>query len=80
MSLEAKLANLTLNDVDAIVTAVQTEGVVKSGLADNIEVLVARCDSKDDNETMAALQTVLKLAENCPEAQAFTKECLGICK
>ena len=49
------------------------EGIVKSGLADNINVLAARCESNDDAECLAGLMTVKALAEQCPEAQAFTK-------
>jgi hypothetical protein len=59
---------------------VKKEGIVKSGLAENINVLSARCESKDDAECLAALKTVKTLAEECPEAQAFTKECLTACK
>jgi len=80
MSIEAKLAALTLDDVPSIVDAVKKDGPEKSGLAANISVLAARCDSKDDAEALAALKTVKQLAEECPEAQAFTKECLDACK
>lgn len=80
MALEALFAELKIDDVSAIVAAVKKDGVEKSGLAANILVLVARCDSKDDVEALAALKTVKTLAEECPEAQAFTKDCLAICK
>lgn len=80
MSLEEKFANLTLDDSTAIVEAVKSEGVEKSGLAANISVLVARCGSKDDAEAIAAMKTVKALAEGVPSTQPFTKECLGACK
>lgn len=80
MSLEAKLAALTIDDVSGVVDAVKKEGVEKSGLAANISVLAARCDSSDDKEALAALKTVKQLAIECPESQAFTKECLPACK
>jgi hypothetical protein len=80
MSLEAKLAALTIDDVSGVVDAVKKEGVEKSGLAANISVLAARCDSNDEKEALAALKTVQQLAVECPEAQAFTKECLAACK
>jgi hypothetical protein len=80
MSLEAKFASLTVDDAASVVAAVKKEGIVKSGLADNINVLAARCESNDDAECLAALMTVKALAEQCPEAQAFTKECLTSCK
>lgn len=80
MSIEEKLAALKLDDVSSIVEAVKKDGVEKSGLASNIEVLAARAASSDDDEALAALKTVKALAEECPEAQAFTKVCLGACK
>lgn len=80
MALEALFADLKIDDVSTIVAAVKKDGVEKSGLAANILVLAARCDSKDDVEALAALKTVKTLAEECPEAQAFTKDCLAICK
>jgi hypothetical protein len=80
MSLEAKFASLTIDDAASVVATVKKEGIVKSGLAENINVLSARCESKDDAECLAALKTVKTLAEECPEAQAFTKECLTACK
>mmetsp|Transcript_22520 Transcript_22520/g.49063 ORF Transcript_22520/g.49063 Transcript_22520/m.49063 type:complete len:1038 (-) Transcript_22520:104-3217(-) len=76
MSLEAKFAALKIDDVDSVVEAVKKDGVEKSGLAANISVLSARCESKDDSETIAACKTVSALCKECPEAQAFTKECL----
>lgn len=79
MSLEAKLAELKIDDVASIVDAVKADGVKKSGLADNISVLAARCDSKDEKEAVAALTTVKELAKGCPVAAPFVKECLGAC-
>lgn len=79
MSLEAKFAELKIDDVSSIVDAVKG-GVKKSGLADSIEVLKARCASKDADEALAAMKTVKALVEECPQAHAFTKECLGACK
>jgi hypothetical protein len=80
MSLEEKFAALTMADAPAVVEAVKKDGVEKSGLAANIAVLVARCDANDDNDVLAALNTVKALAKDCPQAQAFTKETLGACK
>jgi elongation factor 3 len=77
MSLEQKLAALTLDDATSVVETVKSEGVVKSGLGANISTLVARCGSNDEAEVLAAITTVKALAEGCPNAQAFTKECLG---
>jgi hypothetical protein len=80
MSLEAKFASLKIDDAASVVAAVKKDGVKKSGLAANISVLAARCESSDDVEILAAMATVKALAEGAPEAQAFTKECLGVCK
>jgi hypothetical protein len=80
MSLEAKLAALTIDDATSVVDTVKAEGAEKSGLAANISVLSARCGSKDETEALAALKTVKALAEGAPLAQAFTKQCLGACK
>lgn len=80
MSLEAKFAQLKIDDASSIVEAVKKDGVQKSGLADSISALAAKCASSDDDEALAAFATVKKLAEECPEAQAFTKECLTPCK
>jgi elongation factor 3 len=77
MSLEQKLAALSLDDATSVVATVKSEGVVKSGLGANISVLVARCGSADEAEALAAITTVKALVEGCPAAQAFTKECLG---
>jgi elongation factor 3 len=79
MSLEEKFAKLTVVDASSVVDTVKSQGVEKSGLAANISVLVARCGSKDDAEAIAAMKTVKALAEECPGAQPFVKECLGAC-
>lgn len=79
MSLEAKFAELKVDDVPTIVAAVKADGVDKSGLAAGISVLINRCASSDDAEALAGLKTVKALVEECPEAQAFTKECLTAC-
>lgn len=80
MSLEDKLANLTLDDAPVVVETVKKEGVEKSGLAANASVLAARCASNDEKEALAAMKTVKALVEECPESQAFTKESLSACK
>ena len=80
MSLEAKFAALSVDDAASVVEAVKKDGVQKSGLADNIATLAAKCGSSDEAEALAALKTVKTLAEECPGAQAFTKECLTACK
>ncbi|KAL3913531.1 MAG: hypothetical protein SGILL_006449, partial [Bacillariaceae sp.] len=79
MSLEEKFAKLSVDDASSVVATVKAEGVEKSGLAANISVLAARCGSKDEAEAIAAMKTVKALAEECPLAQPFTKECLGAC-
>jgi len=76
MSLESLVANLSLGDEPKIVEAVKSEGVVKSGLADQISALAAKCLSSNDDEAIAALKTVKALAEGAPNGEAFTKECL----
>lgn len=75
-SLEEQLASLTLADVPALVALVQKD---VDALAANASVLAARCDSADEAEALAALAAVEKLAVECPQAQAFTKECLSAC-
>mmetsp|Transcript_28946 Transcript_28946/g.48169 ORF Transcript_28946/g.48169 Transcript_28946/m.48169 type:complete len:1040 (+) Transcript_28946:232-3351(+) len=79
MSLEEMFAKLSIDDVSSVVDKVKSEGVEKSGLAANISVLAARCGSKDEAEALAAMKTVKTLAEECPTAQPFTKECFGAC-
>ena len=80
MSLEEKLANLSIDDATSVVDTVKSEGVEKSGFAANIGVLVARCGSKDEKEAIAALTTLKALVEGAPGTQPYTKECLGACK
>jgi hypothetical protein len=80
MSLEEKLAALKIDDASSIVEAIKKDGVKKSGFADGIGALAAKCASKDDDEALAAFATVKSLSEQCPEAQAFTKDCLSACK
>lgn len=80
MSLADKFNALSIGDESAIGDAIKAEGVEKSGFADNIDVLVAKCASKDETEALPALATTLALAKGCPEAEAFTKECLTACK
>jgi hypothetical protein len=74
------LEKLSLSDATSFADAVSKEGVVKSGLAANIDSLVAKCASSDEDEALAGLATVKALAETCPKAEAFTKECLTACK
>ena len=75
-TIEGLLAELSLGDEPKLVEAVKSEGVVKSGLADQIDVLAAKCVSSNDAEAVAALTTVKALAEGAPNAEAFTKVCL----
>jgi elongation factor 3 len=76
MSLESKLANLSLGDETSVVEAIKADGVEKSGFASNISGLIAKCASNDDNEAIAALTTVKAIAEGAPEAEAFNSQCL----
>jgi len=77
MSLESKLANLSLGDETSVVEAIKAEGVNKSGFAANVGALCAAIEGKDDDATLAALATVKAVAEGAPEAQAFNKDCLA---
>jgi elongation factor 3 len=79
MSLEAKLANLSIDDAASVVETVKSEGVEKSGFAANVSVLAARCGSSDDKEALAALATLKALVEGVPATQPYTKECLDAC-
>jgi len=79
MSLESKIAGLTLGDEPSIVAAIKAEGVEKSGFASSISALAAKCVSKTDAEAIAALTTVKAVAEGAPEAECFNKECLNGC-
>jgi hypothetical protein len=80
MSLESKFEKLSIGEEASIIEAIKKDGVDKSGFASGIDVLVAKCDSSDDNEALAALATAKAIAEGCPEAEAFNKECLTACK
>ena len=76
MSLEEKFAALSIDDIPSVVEATKSD-VKAFGKA--VPVLVARCDAKDEADCLAALQTVTAVAKGVPEAQPFTKECLGAC-
>lgn len=80
MSLESKLANLSLGDESSVVEAIKAEGVLKSGFGANISALCAAIEGKDTDAAIAAMATVKAVAEGAPEAEAFTKECLSSCK
>jgi len=80
MSLEAKLAQLSIDDATSVVDTVKAEGVDKSGFAANASVLAARCGSSTESEALAAMKTAKALAEGAPIAQAYLKESLGACK
>jgi len=79
MSLESKIAGLSLGDEPTIVAAIKAEGVEKSGFASSITALAAKCVSKTDVVAIAALTTVKAIAEEAPEAECFNKECLASC-
>jgi len=79
MSLESKLASLTLGDESSVVEAIKSQGVEASGFASNISVLAAKCASKTEDEALAAIATVTAVAEGAPEADAFNKQCLTAC-
>mmetsp|Transcript_26798 Transcript_26798/g.40540 ORF Transcript_26798/g.40540 Transcript_26798/m.40540 type:complete len:1041 (-) Transcript_26798:59-3181(-) len=79
MSLEAKFAELSVGDETSVVEAIKADGVKKSGFAENVEALKAKCASKDDAEALAGLKTVKAVAEGAPEAGAYIKECLSAC-
>jgi len=79
MSLEEKLANLSLGEESSIVDAIKADGVEKSGFASAVSALGAKCVSKTEEEALAALATVKAVAEGAPEAEAFNKECLSSC-
>jgi len=76
MSLESKLANLSLGDEASVVAAIKADGVEKSGFASNISALVAKCASSDEAEALAAMATVKAVAEGAVEAEAFNIQCL----
>jgi len=77
MSLESKLANLTLGDAASVVDTIKADGVEKSGFASNISGLIAKCGSKDEAEALAAFATVKAVAEGAVEAEAFNAQCLS---
>jgi len=79
MSLESKLAALTLGDEASIVKEIKDKGVEKSGFASNISALAGKCASKTDAEAIAAMTTVKAIAEGAPEAECFNSECLSEC-
>jgi len=79
MSLAAKFEKLTEAEIPSIVSAVKADGIHKSGLADNWEVLQARVGSKDEAEALAACKAVVALMTEAPLSQIFVKECLGAC-
>mmetsp|Transcript_12059 Transcript_12059/g.11783 ORF Transcript_12059/g.11783 Transcript_12059/m.11783 type:complete len:83 (-) Transcript_12059:828-1076(-) len=80
MSLEEKFANLSMDDVSSVVNAVKSDGVAKSGFADSIVALIARCASKDEKEALTGMKLVKELAEQEPTTQPFMKGCLAACK
>jgi len=80
MALAAKFDKLTIDEVPSIVSAVKSDGVIKSGLADNYEVLAARVGSTDDKEAIAGCKVIVQLLDEVPMSQIFVKECLGACK
>jgi len=79
MSLESKLASLSLGDEPSLVEDVKSNGVEKSGLAANIDALAAKAESKTEADALAGLALVKALAEGAPNAQAVTKKCLAAC-
>jgi elongation factor 3 len=79
MSLESKLASLSLGDESSVVEAIKNEGVSKSGFATNYLSLCASIEGSDDDAALAALATVKAVAEGAPEAESFNKLCLGSC-
>ncbi len=66
MSLESKLANLSLGDETSVVEAIKADGVEKSGFASNVSALCAAIESGDADAQLAALATVKAVAEGCP--------------
>jgi len=79
MSIESKLAKLSIGDEVAIVEAIRADGVEKSGFASNIGAIAARIASSNPDEAIAALKTVIAVANDAPTAEAFNKECLTQC-
>eukprot|EP00542_Grammatophora_oceanica_P021342 CAMPEP_0194038644 /NCGR_PEP_ID=MMETSP0009_2-20130614/10862_1 /TAXON_ID=210454 /ORGANISM="Grammatophora oceanica, Strain CCMP 410" /LENGTH=1038 /DNA_ID=CAMNT_0038681219 /DNA_START=42 /DNA_END=3158 /DNA_ORIENTATION=+ len=79
MSIEEAFAKLTIDDAKSIVEKIKSEGVEKSGFASSIDILKAKCASKDEADALAGLATAKAVAEECPQADAFNKECLTAC-
>lgn len=79
MALAAKFDKITVDEIPAIVSAVKADGIIKSGLADNWEVLQARVGSNDDKEAIAGCKAIVALLDEAPLSQVFVKECLGAC-
>jgi len=77
MSIESKLAELSLGDEPSLVAEVKKSGVEKSGLAASIHILAAKVESKDATEALAALSLVKALAEGAPDSLSVTKVCLS---
>jgi elongation factor 3 len=76
MSLEEAFANLSVDDSATLVEKVKSEGVKASGLSAGLTALIAKAASTEESEALAGLTMVKALAENCPAAEAYTKECL----
>jgi len=62
----------------SVVDAAKKDDVIKSGLVAGIDVLKACYDSKDDADCNMILKTLMVLADECPETQAFKKGYLGL--
>lgn len=77
MSLESKLANLSLGDEASVVEAINADGVEKSGFASNIAALIAKCASSDEAEALAGMATVKAVAEGAAGAEAFNIQSLS---
>lgn len=77
MSIESQFEKLSLGDEPTLVAKVKAEGAEKSGYAASIDVLIAKCASKDEDEAVAALTLVKAMATGAPKAEAYTKECLA---
>jgi elongation factor 3 len=73
------LEKLSLGDESSLVEKVTAEGCLKSGLADSIDALAAKCASKKEEDALAGLAAAKALAEGAPGAQAYTKQCLSAC-
>ena len=80
MSLAEKFEKISEAEVPAIVAAVKSDGLQKSGLADNWEVLQARVGSDEEAAAVGASKAIVALLDEVPASQVFVKECLGACK